>query len=123
MTTLLPPNLPARSEMERAYLTRDAAFDGLFVTAVRTTRIFCRPTCPARKPFPRNVVFFRTPQEALHAGYRACKRCRPLEESDPSRGVETEFVCVECDMRYFATWESATLAQAAAPLPQGWCSA
>ena len=68
--------------MERAYLTRDAAYDGLFVTAVLTTRIFCRPTCPARKPFPRNVVFFRTPQEALHAGYRACKRCRPLEEQD-----------------------------------------
>ena len=76
------PNLPTRSQMERAYLTRDAAYDGLFFTAVRTTRIFCRPTCPARKPFPGNVVFFRTPQEALHAGYRACKRCRPLEEQD-----------------------------------------
>ncbi len=81
-TACAPPNLPARSEMERAYLARDAAYDGLFVTAVLTTRIFCRPTCPARKPFPRNVVFFRTPQEAQHAGYRACKRCRPLEESD-----------------------------------------
>lgn len=82
MTAFPPSNLPARSEMERAYLTRDAAYDGLFVTAVHTTRVFCRPTCPARKPFPRNVVFFRTPQEALHAGYRACKRCRPLDEQD-----------------------------------------
>lgn len=80
MITFPPPNLPARSEMERAYLARDAAYDGLFFTAVRTTRIFCRPTCPARKPFPRNVVFFQTAHEALHAGFRPCKRCRPLEE-------------------------------------------
>ena len=68
--------------MERAFLERDAAFDGLFFTAVLTTKIFCRPTCPARKPFPKNVEFFASPQAAQLAGYRACKRCRPLEESD-----------------------------------------
>ena len=68
--------------MERAYLGRDAAFDGVFFTAVRTTKIFCRPTCPARKPFPKNVEFFASPQAAQFAGYRACKRCRPLEDSD-----------------------------------------
>jgi AraC family transcriptional regulator, regulatory protein of adaptative response / methylated-DNA-[protein]-cysteine methyltransferase len=75
-------DLPCRSEMERAYLMRDAAYDGLFFTAVRTTRIFCRPTCPARKPLPRNVTFFRTGLEAQFAGYRPCKRCRPLDEHD-----------------------------------------
>jgi AraC family transcriptional regulator, regulatory protein of adaptative response / methylated-DNA-[protein]-cysteine methyltransferase len=68
--------------MERAYLERDAAFDGVFFTAVRTTKIFCRPTCPARKPFPKNVEFFANTQAAQLAGYRACKRCRPLEDSD-----------------------------------------
>ena len=68
--------------MERAYLERDAAFDGVFFTAVRTTKIFCRPTCPARKPFPKNVEFFASTGAAQLAGYRACKRCRPLEDSD-----------------------------------------
>lgn len=75
MTRTLPPI----AEMERAYLRRDATFNGLFFLAVRTTGIFCRPTCPARKPLPRNVEYFATPREALLAGYRPCKRCRPLE--------------------------------------------
>jgi AraC family transcriptional regulator, regulatory protein of adaptative response / methylated-DNA-[protein]-cysteine methyltransferase len=74
--------LPARSEMERAYLERDGAFDGIFFTAVRTTKIFCRPTCPARKPLAKNVEFFQTAAAAVGAGYRACKRCRPLEPAN-----------------------------------------
>lgn len=74
--------LPPIGEMERAYLRRDAAFNGLFFLGVRTTGIFCRPTCPARKPLPRNVEYFATPREALLAGYRPCKRCRPLEVDD-----------------------------------------
>ena len=81
--------LPTRPVMERAYLERDAAFDGVFFTAVRTTRIFCRPTCPARKPFPKNVEFFQTSQAAILAGYRACKRCRPLEDHDRPDWVST----------------------------------
>lgn len=68
--------------MERAYLARDATYNGLFVLGVRTTGIFCRPTCPARKPLPKNVEYFATPQEALRAGYRPCKRCKPLEPDD-----------------------------------------
>jgi AraC family transcriptional regulator, regulatory protein of adaptative response / methylated-DNA-[protein]-cysteine methyltransferase len=74
--------LPSRAEMERAYLERDATFDGVFFTAVRTTKIFCRPTCPARKPFPKNVDFFSSAKAATLAGYRACKRCRPLNAHD-----------------------------------------
>jgi AraC family transcriptional regulator, regulatory protein of adaptative response / methylated-DNA-[protein]-cysteine methyltransferase len=70
---------PTRREMERAYLGSDAAYDGVFVLGVRTTGIFCRPSCRARKPQPRNVEFFGSPREALAAGYRACKRCRPTE--------------------------------------------
>jgi AraC family transcriptional regulator, regulatory protein of adaptative response / methylated-DNA-[protein]-cysteine methyltransferase len=65
--------------MERAYLERDAAFNGIFFLGVRTTGIFCRPTCVARKPLPKNVEYFATAKEALAAGYRACKRCRPME--------------------------------------------
>jgi AraC family transcriptional regulator of adaptative response/methylated-DNA-[protein]-cysteine methyltransferase len=70
--------LPPQSEMMQAFLTGDASYDGIFFTAVRTTGIFCRPTCVAKKPKPDNVVFFANPREAILAGYRACKRCRPL---------------------------------------------
>lgn len=61
----------------RASSGRDARFDGQFVMAVRTTGIYCRPSCPARKPKPTNVEFFRTSAAAHLAGYRACKRCLP----------------------------------------------
>lgn len=74
--------MPPTTEMERAYLERDASYNGLFFLGVRTTGIFCRPTCPARKPLPRNVEYFSTAREALVAGYRPCKRCRPLEIDD-----------------------------------------
>jgi AraC family transcriptional regulator of adaptative response / DNA-3-methyladenine glycosylase II len=61
----------------RAVAERDARFDGRFVTAVRTTGIYCRPSCSARTPLARNVSFFAGPEDARAAGYRACKRCRP----------------------------------------------
>ncbi len=71
--------LATRDEMVEAFLKSDAAFDGLFYTAVRTTGIFCMPSCPARKPLPQNVEFFSSAREALVAGYRPCKRCKPME--------------------------------------------
>lgn len=61
----------------RAVETRDTRFDGQFFTAVRTTRIYCRPGCPARTPHRHNVVFYPTSAAAQAAGYRACKRCLP----------------------------------------------
>ncbi|SDF24826.1 DNA-3-methyladenine glycosylase II [Blastococcus aurantiacus] len=61
----------------RAVAGRDARFDGWFFTAVRTTGIYCRPSCPARTPAPHNVSFFSTAAGAQAAGYRACRRCRP----------------------------------------------
>ncbi len=75
--------------MYRALVERDSTFDGLFVVGVRTTGIFCRPTCPAKKPLLENVEFFSGPgnvEEAVRAGYRACKRCRPLDvpEAEPA---------------------------------------
>lgn len=71
--------LPPVREMERALAGRNAAYDGVFFTAIRTTGVFCRPSCPARAALPRNRRFFSSPQEASQAGYRPCKRCRPLE--------------------------------------------
>lgn len=64
-------------ERYRAISSRDTRFDGQFVTAVRTTGIYCRPSCPARTPQPGNVSFFATSAAAHEAGYRACKRCLP----------------------------------------------
>lgn len=80
--------LPPAEEMYRALLVRDTRYEGIFITAVRTTGIFCRPACPARKPARRNVEFFRSVEEALASGYRPCKRCRPLEP----RGGTPDFV-------------------------------
>ena len=61
----------------RAVSSRDRRFDGVFYTAVRTTGIYCRPSCPARTPAPVNVTFHPTAASAHAAGYRACKRCLP----------------------------------------------
>jgi AraC family transcriptional regulator of adaptative response / DNA-3-methyladenine glycosylase II len=61
----------------RAVQSKDARFDGWFVTAVLTTRIYCRPSCPVRPPFARNVRFLPTAAAAQREGFRACKRCRP----------------------------------------------
>jgi O-6-methylguanine DNA methyltransferase len=65
------------TDMERALFAADPAWDGRFVAAVRTTGIFCRPSCRARKPLARNVTFLRDAAAARAAGYRACLRCQP----------------------------------------------
>jgi len=62
---------------DRARRTKDARFDGLFYTAVRSTRIFCRPVCPAPMAKPQNVVYYPTAAAASSAGFRPCLRCRP----------------------------------------------
>ncbi len=74
-----PAARPTADEMFAALVNRDTSFDGVFVAAIRTTGIFCRPGCGARKPLRQNVEFFSSPREALHAGYRACKRCNPKD--------------------------------------------
>src|SRR5436190_9417401 len=61
----------------RAVKGRDRRFDGVFYTAVRTTGIYCRPSCPAITPQQRNVRFFPSAAAAQDAGFRACRRCRP----------------------------------------------
>lgn len=72
-------------------LARDAGADGRFVYAVKTTGIFCRPSCPSRKPSRANVEFYDGPVEAVRAGFRACQRCRP-----EGRRADTETVDKLC---------------------------
>ena len=64
----------------RAVVTRDRTLDGAFVYGVRTTGIYCRPSCSSRRPRRENVSFFSRPEEAERSGFRACLRCRPREE-------------------------------------------
>lgn len=65
-------------EYYQALLDKKSEYEGLFYVGVKTTGVFCRPTCPARKPKLENCEFFETAQQALLASYRPCKRCRPL---------------------------------------------
>lgn len=75
--------------MVKAIETRDASFAGLFVVAVKSTGIFCRPGCPARTPARNQMEFFPGPKQALRAGYRPCRRCRPTSATEaPPRLVE-----------------------------------
>lgn len=74
--------LPSPATMYRAFVRRDPSYEGIFWLGVRTTGIFCRPTCRARQPKRENVEFFPTPSQALHAGYRPCLKCRPLDHGN-----------------------------------------
>lgn len=78
MKNELPGLLPSREEMERAFARKDSSYDGVFYVAVRTTGIFCRPSCPS-KPKLQNVEFLLSVKDCAFAGYRSCKRCHPLE--------------------------------------------
>jgi len=71
-----------------AIQVRDARYDGRFFTAVKTTRIYCRPVCPARTPLSKNVTFYSTAAAAQEAGYHPCLRCRPETAPEPGPGHE-----------------------------------
>ena len=73
--------LPDRKIMYKALLHKDSSFEGIFFVGVKTTGVFCRPTCTARKPKIENVEFFPTTKEALQYGYRPCKVCHPLQQN------------------------------------------
>src|SRR5277367_7137152 len=71
-------------------LERDASADGQFVYAVKSTKVYCKPSCASRRPARKNVTFFPTPALAEAAGYRACKRCEPDRaetKPDPQAGA------------------------------------
>jgi AraC family transcriptional regulator of adaptative response/methylated-DNA-[protein]-cysteine methyltransferase len=75
--------LPPIANLDRARRRKDPAYEGLFVFAVKTTGVFCRPTCRAKPAKLKNVEFFATPQQALRSGYRPCKLCDPLDPAPP----------------------------------------
>ncbi|MCO5301547.1 MAG: helix-turn-helix domain-containing protein, partial [Candidatus Nanopelagicales bacterium] len=82
-----------REACYRAVTSRDTRFDGWFYTAVHTTGIYCRPSCPAITPKPGNVDFYRTAAAAQTAGFRACKRCRPdASPGSPEWDVRSDLV-------------------------------
>lgn len=84
--------------MNRAYLRKDSSYDGVFYLAVRTTGIFCRPSCTARKPLPKNVLFYPSTKEAIFAGFRPCKVCKPMEAvGTPPVWVGKLLSCIEKD--------------------------
>ncbi|WP_030660064.1 DNA-3-methyladenine glycosylase 2 [Streptomyces rimosus] len=85
----------------RAVQSKDARFDGWFYTAVRTTRIYCRPSCPVVPPKPENMTFYPSAAAAQQAGYRACKRCRP-DASPGSPQWDERADCVARAMRLIA---------------------
>lgn len=95
----------------RATRARDPRADGTFVLAVRSTHIYCRPSCPARRPLRRNVTFYHTREEAERNGYRPCLRCRPNEISGPVALVQRA-----ADLLGQSTEESLTLRQLAQTL-------
>ena len=82
------------SKYWRAARARDARWDGSFVFAVRSTGIYCRPSCPARRPARKQVIFFALPEAAEQAGFRPCRRCQPREA--PARNPSLELVRRVC---------------------------
>jgi AraC family transcriptional regulator of adaptative response/methylated-DNA-[protein]-cysteine methyltransferase len=91
----------------QAVINRDSSVDGTFVMGVHSTRIYCRPSCPARKPKRENVSFYAAPDEAERAGFRACLRCQPHRELEP----QAEMVQRAC--RYIENNPDADLSLAA----------
>jgi AraC family transcriptional regulator of adaptative response/methylated-DNA-[protein]-cysteine methyltransferase len=85
----------------QAFLNRDVSFDGKVIIAVKTTKIYCRPSCPAKSPKRENVVFFRFAELAREAGFRACKRCRPDDATprDPQLDLVRE-ICAHIQQRF-----------------------
>jgi AraC family transcriptional regulator, regulatory protein of adaptative response / methylated-DNA-[protein]-cysteine methyltransferase len=84
LTTTMP-NVLNNPELWNAVVSRDSSRDGSFVFAVRSTGIYCRPSCPARRPRREHVSFFQVPEAAEQAGFRACRRCHPrrAQTTDP----------------------------------------
>jgi AraC family transcriptional regulator of adaptative response/methylated-DNA-[protein]-cysteine methyltransferase len=71
-------SLPSKKIMLQAFYNKDSEYDGIYYVAVKTTGIFCRPTCTARKPKPENLEFYPDTRQAILNGYRPCKVCQPL---------------------------------------------
>lgn len=101
--------LPDESEAKwQAVLSKDARADGQFVFAVSSTQIYCRPSCPSRRPYRERVSFFQLPETAEQAGFRACRRCHPRNAS--TKDPQIELVRRVCRLLEDAEVETTTLA-------------
>src|SRR5690348_11983874 len=80
-------------EKWRAVIERDETKDGLYVFGVRSTGIYCKPSCPSRHPNLKQVVFFSRPDEAERSGFRSCKRCHPRDERSSTKAEIVQRIC------------------------------
>ena len=88
---------PARKKYLAAVVSHDPRMDGAFVYAVRSTGIYCRPSCPSRRPNPKHILLFSQPDAAEHAGYRACRRCHPRQARRSPQAELVRRVCSEIE--------------------------
>jgi AraC family transcriptional regulator of adaptative response/methylated-DNA-[protein]-cysteine methyltransferase len=117
--TLEDGNARLEGRRWQAVRGRDAAADGTFVFAVRTTGVYCRPSCPARRPRRENVAFFVSPEAAEQAGFRACRRCRPRDLGPRAeRAALVGRACALLDGDGEERWSLSALAQAAGVSPR-----
>ena len=104
MNSLFP--LPEPDTLHAALLRRDPAYEGRAWVGVTTTGIFCRLTCPARKPLAENCRWFDSPAAALSAGFRPCRRCHPLgPEAAGALGALVMLLPIPLAARVGAVWE------------------
>lgn len=89
--------IASRRRCLSAIASRDARLDGAFVYAVDSTGIYCRPSCPARRPHPKHVQFFVAPHAAEQAGFRPCRRCHPQKAGHSPQSEVIRRVCQEID--------------------------
>ena len=112
MTTVQEHDMDIQQSWQ-AVQTRDRRFDGRFVYAVKSTGVYCNPSCPSRRPQPEQVRFFIGPAEAQSAGFRACRRClpdRPAGESDRSALVQRACNYIDQAIRDQAVGEKSQVA-------------
>lgn len=116
MTTTSLPELPTNNDetLWHGVLGRDETLDGRIFYAVRSTGVYCRPSCPSRRPLRRNVLFFRTTVAAERAGFRPCKRCVPRVHAEAA-----EARAMAEELRVAAEIQRALLPDAV-PVPDGW---
>jgi AraC family transcriptional regulator of adaptative response/methylated-DNA-[protein]-cysteine methyltransferase len=96
----------------KAVRERDATWDGVFVYAVRSTGVYCRPTCPSRRPRPENVSFFALPDAAEREGFRPCRRCAPRSTRPPAAVERVRVACLTIAARPNGTMSLDALARA-----------
>ena len=98
LSNLWKPHIVEENSYWRGVLERDRRLDGAFVFAVRSTGIYCRPSCPSRRPARKQVTFFPLPEAAERAGFRPCRRCRPRETRASNPQAElVRRVCAQID--------------------------